>query len=248
MEISICIVIPFYNHGDKILEVLSALQNFELPCFLIDDGSDASSKLVLSSAEKKFSWVRLHRLPENLGKGGAVMAGLRLAQASGLTHAIQMDADGQHCAADVPRFVKAIQQNPQALVLGVPKFGAEVPKGRLYGRLISCFFVWLETLSFSVQDPLCGFRAYPLDSCLKLLDQHHFGRRMDFDVEIVVRFLWRGVTVISLDTPVSYFKEGVSHFHLWADNCRISWLHTRLVFGMIFRVPILMLRLIRRGM
>lgn len=218
------------------------MDKFALPAFLIDDGSDDISQEVLAEAEKKFLWLTVHHIPKNLGKGGAVRRGLELAFLNGFTHAVQMDSDGQHCVQDLPKFVEAIGGNPDALVLGVPVFDSEIPKSRLYGRLISRAFVWLETLSFSIKDPLCGFRGYPLGPCLQLMQKVRLGQGMDFDPEIVVRLFWRGVPIRSVNTPVAYFKDGVSHFKLLIDNWRISWMHARLVTGMFLRLPFLLNR------
>ena len=65
---------------------------------------------------------------------------------------------------------------------------------------------------------------------------------MDFDPEIAVRLVWAGVPVRNVATRVRYYADGISHFALLADNARISWLHTRLVAGMLPRLPRLLAR------
>ena len=70
--------------------------------------------------------------------------------------------------------------------------------------------------------------------------------RMDFDIAIIVRLLWKGVPVINLPTRVTYPTDGISHFHTLKDNVRISRTHTLLVIGMIFRSPALLGRNIKR--
>jgi hypothetical protein len=178
----------------------------------------------------------------NGGKGAAVMSGMDAAFADGLTHALQVDADGQHSLADIPGFLDASRADPEALICGVPAYDASVPKGRLYGRYATHVWVWIETLSFAIRDSMCGFRVYPLAPAHRLINEARLGTRMDFDIEVLVRLFWRGVRIINRPTRVIYPEGGISHFRLWRDNLRISWMHTRLVFGMLVRLPVLLAR------
>jgi hypothetical protein len=173
-----------------------------------------------------------------------MLAGFREAARLGASHVLQIDADGQHDATDIPRFLQAAQAAPDAVINGAPVYDASVPKGRLYGRYLTHVWVWINTLSFAIRDSMCGFRVYPLAPVLKLIDEEFVGQRMDFDPEIVVRLHWRGVGIENLATPVRYPSDGVSHFDVWRDNVRISRMHTRLFFGMLRRLP----RLARRAL
>jgi hypothetical protein len=128
------------------------------------------------------------------------------------------------------------------VICGRPKFDASIPKGRLYGRYLTHAMVWLNTLSFELKDTMCGFRVYPLDLALQLIDRVRLGSRMDFDVEILVRLYWAGARTRWIDTPVSYPTDGVSHFRLFDDNVRISSVHARLFLGMLPRIPWLIAR------
>jgi len=121
-----------------------------------------------------------------------------------------------------------------------------VPRGRLYGRYATHIWVWINTLSLSIRDSMCGFRVYPLASTLALLDSERVGRRMDFDSEILVRLFWRGQPMHWLPVRVHYPLDGVSHFQLWRDNWLISAMHARLFFGMLWRAPRLLWRRWRR--
>ena len=234
-------VIPVYNHGSAVGDVVHAIRAHGLPVLLVDDGSEPGCAMVLDALARE-DGVSLYRLPVNQGKGGAVMAGLRAAREQGFTHALQIDADGQHDTADVPRFAAAAAEHPQHFVCGCPVYDASVPKGRLYGRYATHLWVWINTLSLTVRDSMCGFRVYPLDAVVPLIDAVHIGRRMDFDVEVAVRLVWRGVPVLNLPTRVHYPTDGVSHFRALHDNLLISWMHTRLFFGMLARLPLLLWR------
>jgi predicted LPLAT superfamily acyltransferase len=238
-----CIVIPIYNHRDAIGTTVANLIVHGLPLFVVDDGSDQATQLVLAGLARQYAQnLTLLRLPVNGGKGAAVMAGLRAAREAGYTHALQIDADGQHDASDVPRFLKVSNAHPHAVVLGQPVYDASVPKSRLYGRYVTHVWVWIETLSLTIQDSMCGFRLYPLDIACSLIDKVKLGKRMDFDIEILVRLHWRQVEFIGIPTSVTYATDGVSHFDVLWDNVRISGMHTRLVIGMLGRLPLLLWR------
>jgi glycosyltransferase involved in cell wall biosynthesis len=239
----LCVVIPVYNHEGTLPAMLDSLKAYGLPCILVNDGSsqacgDALERLRSLEPQR----ISLSHLPENLGKGGAVMAGLRQAQSAGFTHALQIDADGQHQASDLPRFMEAADKDPEALICGVPLFDASAPKSRLYGRLATRIWIWINTLSFQIQDAMCGFRIYPLHSTVALMDEVHLGRRMDFDPEILVRLSWKGLRVVGIPTQVLYPQGGSSHFRLLQDNWLISRMHAKLFFGMLFRSPLLLWR------
>ncbi|MDB5969861.1 MAG: glycosyltransferase family 2 protein [Hydrocarboniphaga sp.] len=238
-----CIVVPFYDHQLAIGRTVDRLRGCGLPCWLVDDGSSAEAQTVLYDiAAAESGWLQLLHLSPNQGKGVAVMAGAAAAIAAGYTHAVQVDADGQHDIDDIPHLLQLARDQPAALVTGVPIYDESVPRSRLYGRYLTHFWVWIHTLSFSIRDSMCGFRVYPLAATLAVWDAGGVGRRMDFDTAIMVRLYWRGARVVQMPTRVSYPLDGVSHFDLLRDNLRISWMHTRLFFGMLPRLPGLLLK------
>ena len=241
MGIAACIVIPIYNHKDAIGATVAHLAVHGLPIFVVDDGSDEATQQVLAALAQQYAGqFTLLRLPVNGGKGAAVMAGLRAARAAGYSHALQIDADGQHDATDVPRFIEAALAEPGAVILGRPVYDESVPKSRLYGRYLTHVWVWIETLSLTIRDSMCGFRLYPLALACELIDSVQLPTRMDFDIEILVRLYWRRAAFRSIPTRVTYATDGVSHFDVLWDNVRISRSHTRLVFGMLWRLPMLL--------
>jgi predicted LPLAT superfamily acyltransferase len=243
-----CIIIPVYNHGETLPGTLESLASFNLATFVVDDGSDEHTKQILDGIESDYDITRI-TLDKNTGKGAAVMAGFRRASEQGYTHAVQVDADGQHDLGDLGVMIDEAWKNPNALISGNPKFDDSVPPSRLYGRKVTRVWVWFETLSLSIPDAMCGFRVYPLAECMQLIDKVRIGPRMEFDIEIAVRLYWRGVPFVAVPTRVIYPKDGMSHFRLWQDNARISWMHTKLVVGMLLRSPLLILRKfgVRRG-
>jgi glycosyltransferase involved in cell wall biosynthesis len=242
-EFKPCIVVPVYNHEHAIGAVLAGLLVHGAPCILVDDGSSDDCAAVLDALARVHAGrVDLVRLPHNQGKGAAVLAGFRRAAELGYSHVLQIDADGQHETADVPRFLDAAREHPQAVIAGHPIYDESVPKARLYGRYATHIWVWINTLSFDIKDSMCGFRVYPVAPVNALAARHGIGVRMNFDTDILVRLFWDGLQVFNLPTRVSYPSDGVSHFRIWRDNLLISWMHTVLFFGMLPRIPRLLAR------
>ncbi|WP_261903743.1 glycosyltransferase family 2 protein [Vibrio fortis] len=236
-----CFLIPCYNHGSTVAAVIESLKSYALPVILVDDGSNNETKQHLQPLAE-LDDVTLVTLVENQGKGGAVKAGIERAQQLGFSHAIQIDADGQHDLKALPKLLEKSQASPTHLISGQPVYDDSVPKARLYGRYATHIWVWIETLSFSIKDSMCGFRAYPIAITQAVLDKYDVGSRMDFDIEVLVRLYWEGCDIDFIDTRVIYPEGGISHFDALWDNVKISWMHTRLFFGMLPRAPKLIAR------
>jgi glycosyltransferase involved in cell wall biosynthesis len=246
IEPRVTAVIPVYNHELAVPAVAAALRAQGLPVVLVDDGSGEACRLALEALSRE-TGDTLVRLPVNGGKGAAVIAGLRAALTAGFTHALQVDADGQHDLADVPKFLAAARAEPAAIICGKPVFDASIPRLRYLSRYLTHGLVWLQTLSLSrVRDSMCGFRLYPVATVLDVVDRDGVGRRMDFDVEILVKLAWRDETIRWIDTKVSYPADGLSHFRMVLDNARLAGMHVRLVLGMLWRAPMLLWRRSRR--
>jgi glycosyltransferase involved in cell wall biosynthesis len=241
-----CAIVPIYNHGRTIAATANALAAHGLPVIIVDDGSGAETAAILDALVQGRDDLQLIRLPRNGGKGVALTAGLLAAHQAGYTHALQIDADGQHDTADVPRFLEASRRHPGAMICGRPIYDDSVPRARLYGRYLTHVCVWAETLSFDIHDSMCGYRLYPLAATQAEIARKPLPARMDVDTEVAVRLYWRGVPVHNLPTRVIYPEDGLSHFRMWRDNARITAMHTRLLLGMLPRAPRLLARRLRR--
>ncbi len=235
MSFAPCAIIPCYNHGATVGGVVRRLRALGLEVLVVDDGSDEATAAALRAVPE----IHLIRQETNAGKGVAMARGLREAARLGFSHALQIDADGQHCVEDAPRFLEIARAEPDAVVCGQPEYDASAPRSRRYGRTITHFWVWLETLSFDISDALCGFRLYPLKPTLALLERVRIAPRMSFDIDIVVRLAWAGLPIRNVRTRVVYPPGGISHFRMLRDNLRISATHARLFFGMLARLPLL---------
>ncbi len=231
-----CLVVPHFNHHQQIQPVIGALANFGLPLIIVDDRSSTESLKVLQQFITNKNWITLKRHDKNQGKGGAVMTGLRTAFDQGYSHAVQVDADGQHTISDLSKLTALSQQQPNALVTGLPQFSG-ISGLRFCARKITIALVSMQTLGRRIGDPMCGFRVYPLALIIPLLNASPPGSRMDFDIEIMVKADWHNIPIRKLPTRVRYPEGGVSHFHYLRDNLLLARMHTRLLFGMLLRMP-----------
>jgi len=237
-----CIIVPIYNHGAGACLLAEKLQAFGLPAIFVNDGSHADCTESLRQLAARHDWIEVVEHEKNSGKGSAVLSGFRTAQGRGFSHGLQIDADNQHDTDDIPHFLAVAEQNPSAVVTGQPLFDAGAPMGRKMARYLTHVWVWVETLSFTIQDSMCGFRVYPIDAVTGLAERVRIGQHMDFDSDILVRLFWTGMPVISLPTAVTYPPDGISHFRMFRDNVLITRMHVRLVFGMLWRAPWLIYR------
>lgn len=238
----LCVIVPVYNHPQHIQALVEFVRERQLPVILINDGSNTACTSVLRQIDAAQSDVTLLEHASNQGKGQAVQTGLRHASVQGYSHALQIDADGQHHWPDIDTFIATSQQHPAAVVIGAPQYDDSVPRQRLYARYATHIWVWINSLSFAIKDSMCGFRVYPLAASMAALDSAKLEPRMGFDTEILVRLHWRATPVINIPTPVTYPADGSSHFQPWRDNWGISKVHTRLFFGMLARAPQLLWR------
>lgn len=235
-------VIPVYDHWKYLAKVVDSLIAADLFVILVNDGShEICHKELLRLSENRSSVLLLDNAV-NRGKGEATVQGMRRAAEMGYTHALQVDADGQHDLGVLPAFLSAARSHTDACICGYPLYDESVPKARLYGRRVTNLWVHINTLSCSLRDAMCGFRVYPLQAVMRLLQSVRLGGRMEFDPEIAVRLQWIGVPIVNLPVRVTYPCDGVSHFRAWKDNWRISCMHARLCCGMLFRLPILLRR------
>jgi hypothetical protein len=237
------VLIPSYNSGPRLRQTVEeALARWSPVWVVIDGSSDGSARLLDDlldpASEHHRPGLVVLELPTNQGKGAAILHGLRKALHAGFTHALTMDADGQHPADLIPAFMAASESMPQEMILGRPVFDASAPALRVRGRRISNWWVNLETFGAGIGDSLFGFRVYPIAPLLQIMLGRRWMRRFDFDAEAVVRLSWHGVRAVNLDAPVRYLSAtegGVSHFNYYRDNALLTGMHLRLLGGFLVR-------------
>jgi glycosyltransferase involved in cell wall biosynthesis len=226
------VLIPSFNPGARLLPTVRAALRAWQPVWVVLDGCTDGSAAALRELGRTEPGLRILESPRNQGKGAAVLIGAQAAREAGFTHALVMDADGQHPADRITDFMRISAAAPDALVLGRPVFGPEAPRARLQGRKLSVALARFEILGRGIDDPLFGFRVYPLSSLIHALLRTSGGRRYDFDQEAAVRMFWLGVPTVNIPAACRYFaaeQGGVSHFHYVRDNVRLAWLNTRLI-------------------
>jgi len=236
MTFKCCAVVPSFNHSEMVSQLVERLRELNLPVLIIDDGSHEPGRAALAALNDPSNEVSVHRIAVNQGKGAAVMRGFEIARAAGFTHALQVDADGQIDLTKLDEFIALAEQHPDALIAGQPVYDETAPLARRLGRIVTHFWVGVETLTFKPPDTMCGLRLYPLEKVAKVQAKHRLGWRMDFDIEIVVRLIWEGVPVRFLPVRVFYPDSNISNFDLIRDNWQITLLHTRLVLEMPFHL------------
>jgi glycosyltransferase involved in cell wall biosynthesis len=242
------VLIPSYNPGEKVYETVRLARQYWQPVWVVVDGSVDGTAAGLQAMASEDAGLRVIVLPQNQGKGAAVLHGMTLAAAAGYTHALTMDSDGQHPAELIPEFMAASMSQPAAMVLGVPVFDASAPALRVQGRRVSNAWANLETLWAGIGDSLYGFRVYPIAPLRRIMRFQPWMRHFDFDPEAVVRLCWYGVKPVNLPAPVRYFSPeegGVSHFKYLRDNALLSWMHFRLFLEFVLRLPVLLIKRMR---
>lgn len=242
------VLIPSYNSGAKVYETVAQARAHWSPVWVVVDGSTDGTATQLQEMAAQDDGLHVFVLSQNQGKGAAVLYGLDQAAQQGFSHVLCMDSDGQHPAYLIESFMHCSAATPRAMVLGVPVFDASAPALRVWGRKISNGWANLETLWAGIGDSLYGFRVYPVEPLRRVMRGQRWMRRFDFDPEAAVRLCWAGVPPINLPAPVKYLQAhegGVSHFNYRRDNLLLTWMHIRLMFGFVWRLPALMMR--KRG-
>ena len=220
----LCVLIPVYNNPATIARVVEEVLAYELPVIIVDDGSDIEVASLISSE------VTVVRHDINQGKGVALRSGAIRAYEMGYRFCLTMDGDGQHFAADIPKFLEIFHSNSNEMVIGVRDFErCNPPRSSVIGRWIGNFWVWVET-GIWVSDTQTGFRLYPID----FLRYPSATRRYEFEIENLVRFLWRGGNIAEVSVKTLYDETRVTHFDKSKDNFHMIVLHTKLVLKRIF--------------
>jgi len=233
-----CIIIPVYNSEKLISDVLKSVLQYTENVIVINDGSTDGTLDII----KNFTEITLVTYSKNRGKGFALQCGFRKALEMNYTHAITMDADGQHIATDIPKLIEASEKQPDALIIGSRKFdNPNMPQGNIFANNFSNFWFMLQT-GKRLPDTQTGFRVYPLKKIGKM---RLFTNRYEAELEMLVRLSWRNVKIVSQPINVYYppVKERLSHFRGGKDFFRISVLNTVLcVLAVVYGYPSMFIR------
>jgi len=238
-----CLLVPHYDHVDQFRAFLPKLAALGIPLLIVDDGSPVAAYEALSCLLNQYAPAAIVvRQETNSGKGAAMEAGFRAALQAGFSHAVVIDADGQHAVEDIAALSEVAERFPHELICGYPKFDKSIPPIRYYARHISLYLNWLQTLSTEIRDSMCGCRAYPVAETIQLIENHHMGRHMSFETEFLVKSIWYGLPMRWAQVRVIYPQEGKSHFRYIRDNVDLAVMHAKLFVGMLLRAPSLIRR------
>ena len=243
-ERKVCVVVPTYNNGKTIADVLRRVAVITPHIIVVDDGCTDDTREQLSRfAEAPLDIVAYGR---NRGKGQALLAGFRRALEQGFDYAITLDSDGQHFPEDIPVFIEALEQHPGALIVGARNLQEEnMPGGNTFANKFSNFWFTVQTWRH-LPDTQTGFRLYPLK---QLAGTRFVTSRYEAELELLVFAAWRGVELVSVPVRVYYPPKGerVSHFRPTKDFARISVLNTILcVVAVVYGWPSLLYHRMKR--
>ena len=218
-----CVLIPTYNNAKTLSRVIEDVVQHCPNVLVVNDGATDDTAAIL----KQYPHITVITLPKNKGKGNALQVGFEKARALGYHYALTIDSDGQHYPDDIPAFIEAAAQEPSpVLLVGSRDMAQEgVPKKSSFGHRFSNFWFHIET-GVRLADTQSGFRLYPLEA----IPKKYYTKKFEFEIEVLVRSSWRGVTVKNVPIRVLYDeKERVSHFRPLTDFTRISVLNSILV-------------------
>lgn len=238
-----CLLVPHYDHVDQFRVFLPGLIALGIPLLVVDDGSPRDVfKALTDLLDQHAPDAILIRLEKNSGKGAAMTVGFKAALKAGFTHAVLIDADGQHAIEDIKFLSETAESFPHELICGYPQFDKSIPALRYYARHITLYLNWLQTLSTEIRDSMCGCRAYPVAETVKLIENNQMGGRMAFETEFLVKSVWFGLPMRWTPVRVVYPEQGKSHFRYIRDNAGLAIMHIQLLLGMLLRAPSLIRR------
>lgn len=234
-QIKCCVIIPTYNNAKTLVRVVDGVLKYSSggDVIVVNDGSSDNTAVILEQYKNK---IILLTNSENTGKGFSLRKGFQEAIHLGFENVITIDSDGQHFPDDIPKFISAAIENRGVLLMGSRNMNQEnVPGKSSFGNKFSNFWFWVET-GLTLPDTQTGFRLYPLEPLKQI---KLFTTKFETEIEVIVKFAWRGIKIISVPVNVLYDKEErISHFRPFRDFTRISILNTYLVtFALIYYLP-----------
>ncbi len=212
----ICVLIPIYNEGRKIGEVVHGVKARGLDVLVIDDGgTDGGGEI----ARREGAVVLRHDARQ--GKGRSLQRGFRYVLEHGYDGVITMDGDGQHAVEDLDGFLRKAEEVPNSVIAGTRmQDTAGMPFVRRWtNRLMS--LIISRICRQTVPDTQCGYRYIGRE----VLERGRW-RSGDYEIETEVLIEASRLGVPILSVPVRTIYDGaVSHIHPWKDTLRfISFL------------------------
>ena len=217
-EMKACTLMPTYNNGGTLRDVVERVLNYCADVIVVNDGCTDDSAEILASFGDRIIVVDYG---QNRGKGYALKQGFKKAKQMDFDYALTIDSDGQHFPEDIPLFVEALEQHPGALIVGSRNLNQEnMPGGNTFANKFSNFWFRIQT-GIDLPDTQTGYRLYPLRSL-----PHIFSARYEAELSLLVFSAWRGIDLVPIKVNVFYPEDRVTHFRPFWDFFRISVLNT----------------------
>ena len=199
------LIVPAFREAGRVGDVVREVQSIGLgvDVLVVDDGSDDAT-----AAEAARAGAHVLRHPFNLGYGTALHSGYHFARRHGYDRVLQMDADGQHEAAMLPRLVAGLDAGAD-VVLGSRYLGSPPPTSWLR-RVGTRFFRWIATRGTGVRitDPTSGFQGL---SSRALAAVTHDGYPEDFpDTDVLIELARQGLVLREVPVRMHCRRGGVS--------------------------------------
>jgi len=211
------IIVPVFNEGENLANLLERLQALHLPhseIIVVDDGSTDSSARVAEDKE-----VRVVSHPYNIGNGAAIKTGIRAARGELL---VFMDGDGQHRPEDIPKLLAETEK--YHMVVGARAKGSKLRFHRYVANMVYNAFASYVT-KFKVQDLTSGFRVLRREDALRFIDL--LPNEFSCPSTLTLAFLRSGLTVKYV--PIrSLYRSGQSKISLISDGLRFLLIITKI--------------------
>jgi len=242
-DLNMCVLIPTYNHGGTVGDVIDGMLTYTDQIIVVNDGSTDNTVENLRRFEHK---IKIIHLDKNQGKGQALRTGFNDAIEQGFDRCMTIDADGQHFPSDVPLFLEALKEHPDSLLMGTRTLDHEdVPGTSTFGNKFANFWYWVITGN-KLKDTQSGFRVYPL---MRMKHMRFYSHRYEYEAEILIRLSWREQPIVPVPIKVYYppGDERITHFKKVTDFTRITLLNIVLLVQAIFYWhPVMLIRKIKK--
>ena len=212
------VLIPAYNEGPTVREVAARARRYCAHVMVVDDGSTDGTLEALAGLD-----IILLRNEQNRGKGDSLARGFQHALAKGATGVITLDADGQHAPEEIPSFIAATLENPEAFVIGARRsLQRKSSSWRYLANRIADFWIsWAA--GRPIEDSQSGFRFYPARLLRDLTLKHGRQQSFVFESEVMIEAARRGVRFVFIPIGVApRVGARTSHFRPVVDIVRIT--------------------------
>ena len=224
------VVIPAYNEGATVRDVVARACQQCANVIVVDDGSTDETVEVLSGLD-----VAVLRNEQNKGKADSLWWGFQHALVQGAVGVITLDADGQHAPEEIPSFIAASLNNPEAFLIGARRpMQRKASSWRYLANRIADFWIsWAA--GRPIEDSQSGFRFYPARLLQDLTVKHGPKQSFVFESEVLIDAARQGARFLFVSIGVApRLGPRTSHFRPVVDIVRITRMVAWKILSSIF--------------